>query len=125
MSAPIVQGYEQLQVAAQKLLEAVKPSGGLGKAVVYATGEYQKGVQGRAHVDTGTYKSSITPDVQGLTGRVYTAANRNPRSGASASTYGPYEEARGGSHAAYGATYREESPAIAARAIELVMGDLP
>ncbi len=121
----IVQGYEQLQAARVKLAESVKPSGGLGQAVVYATGEYQKGVAGRAHVDTGTYKSSITPDVQGLTGRVYTAANRNPRSGQSASTYGPYEEARGGSHAAYGATYREESPAIAARAIALVMGDLP
>jgi len=120
-----VQGYQQLQAAFEKIVADMRPNGGLGRAVLYATQQYQAGVKGRAHVDTGTYQSSITPDVQGLMGRVYTAANRNPKSGAAASVYGPYEERRGGSHAAYGLTFQQDTPRIAGEAIRIVVAELP
>ena len=125
MTSVIVQGYQELQAARVKLLAAMRPDGGLGKAVVYATAQEQRGVASRAHVDTGTYKSSIVPDVQGLMGRVYTESNRNPKSGARASVYGPIEEGRGGSHAAYGTTYRSDTSGIAADAIGIILTELP
>jgi hypothetical protein len=64
----IVQGYEQIQAANRKLLQAMQPSGALGKAVLYGTQQMQKGTTARAHVDTGTYKASQTADVHGLIG---------------------------------------------------------
>lgn len=120
-----VQGYEALQNANRKLLEAMKPSGGLGKAVLYGTVQMQRGVITRAHVDTGTYKASQTADVQGLSGRVYTASNRNPRSGQAASAYAPYEEARGGGHAAYANTFRGDAPGVMGDAIKIIVSELP
>jgi hypothetical protein len=121
----IVQGYEQIQAANRKLLQAMLPSGALGKAVLYGTQQMQKGTTARAHVDTGTYKASQTADVHGLIGRVYTASNRNPKSGAAASAYGPYEEARGGSHAAYATTFSQDAPGVMVEAIKLVIAELP
>jgi hypothetical protein len=50
--------------------------------------------------------------VQGLSGRIYTASNRNPKGGTAASTYGPYEEARGGAHAAYANTFKGDAPGV-------------
>lgn len=121
----IVQGYEAIQAANQKLIADMKPTGALGKAVLYGAQQFQKGVQSRAHVDTGTYKASQMADAQGLVGRAYTASNRNPKSGASASTYGPYEEARGGAHAAYATTFRTDAPGVMASAIGLIVSELP
>lgn len=121
----VVQGYEAIQNANRKLLEAMKPSGGLGKAVLYGTVQMQRGVITRAHRDTGTYASAQTADARGLSGQVYTASNRNPKSGEAASAYGPYEEARGGSHAAYGTTFRSDAPGVMADAIKIVVSELP
>jgi len=120
-----VQGFEAIQNANRKLLESMKPSGALGKAVLYGTVQMQRGVITRAHTDTGTYKASQKGDVQGLTGRVYTASNRNPKSGAFASAYGPYEEARGGSHAAYANTFKGDAPGVMGDAIKIVIAELP
>jgi hypothetical protein len=125
MSSAIVQGYEQLQAARMKLVADMQPSGGLGAAVLYATQQYAAGTRGRVHVATGTYRASQTPEVKGLMGTVYTAGNRNPVSGASASVYGPVEEARGGSHAAYATTFEQDTAGIAAEAIRLIIKDLP
>ena len=121
----IVQGYEQIQAAKLKLLEDMKPSGALGKAVLYGAQQFQKGTASRVHRDTGTYAASQTAEVQGLVGRVYTASNSNPKSGAAASTYGPFEEARGGSHAAYATTFKTDAPSVMAEAIRIVVDSLP
>ncbi len=120
-----VQGYEQIQAAQRKLLEALKPNGALGKAVLYGTVQMQRGVTTRVHRDTGTYAASQMGDVQGLAGRVYTAGNRNPESGEPASAYGPYEEARGGGHAAYGTTFTSDAPGVIADAIKIILAELP
>jgi len=124
-SGAMVKGYEQLQAANRKLIAAVQPGGALGKAIVYGTQQLQQGVAERAHRNTGTYASSQMADVQGLVGHVYTASNRNPKSGQAASVYGPYEEARGGSHAAYGNTVRSDAPGVMAEAVKLVIEALP
>lgn len=120
-----VQGYEQIQAANRQLLDAMRPSGALGQAVLYGAQQLAKGTTARVHVDTGTYKASQTADVRGLVGTVYTASNRNPKSGAAASAYGPYEEARGGSHAAYATTFKDDAPGVMAEAIRLVVAALP
>jgi hypothetical protein len=120
-----VQGYEQIQEAQRKLVEALKPSGGLGKAVLYGTVQMQRGTISRIHRDTGTYAASQAADVQGLTGSVYTKANRNPKSGTAASVYGPHEEARGGGHAAYGTTFKSDAPGVMADAIAIIVSELP
>jgi hypothetical protein len=120
-----VQGYEEIQAAQRKLLEALKPSGALGKAVLYGTVQMQRGTMSRAHRDTGTYAASQTADVQGLAGRVYTAGNANPRTGEAASAYGPYEEARGGGHAAYGTTFKSDAPGVIGDAIKIIIAELP
>ncbi len=97
----IVKGFEQLQEASRKLVYAMNPAGPMGQANRYATLQLMRAVRVRTHVDTGTYRSSIQADFSGIAGRVYVASNRNPQSGQSASIYGAFEEARGGSHAAF------------------------
>lgn len=63
----------------------------------------------RAHVDTGTYAGAQEVEYAALFGRVYTGDARNPISGEAASTYAPYEEARGGAHAAYQQTFADDT----------------
>lgn len=120
-----VRGLEKIQAARLQLLKAMEPQGAFGRAVLYATTELAQGVMERIHVDTGTYRAAQIPRVQGLVGRVYTGAYRNPKSGTPASVYGPYEEARGGSHAAYANTYKSDGPRVLGRAAQMVREDLP
>lgn len=124
MSSITITGNEQIQAAGRKLVEAVQPSGALGDAVVKTTERMRKGVVGRAHRLTGTYAGAQETDVQGLTGRVYTASNQSPRGGV-ASVYGPIEEARGGSHAAYGATVEADAIPALEEAGRLIVSKLP
>lgn len=120
-----IKGYQELQAAAHALLDATAPSGGLGAAVFYATKAYAQGTASRAHEDTGTLKAAQTPEAEGLRGRIYTADRANPRSGQPASRYAPFENARGGSHAFYDLTFRQDTPAIAAEALALIIKALP
>lgn len=124
-SSVTVQGMEQVQAALFKLLEAAKPSGGLGKAVTYATGMYAKGTAAHAHKLTGTLAASQTPEVDGLAGKVYTKGNVNPLSHTPASTYAPFEEARGGSHALYSTTFGQDTAKIASEALSIIVKELP
>lgn len=124
MSNITVQGYQELQAAQRKLVEAMEPTGALGEAVKQTTLKMQKGVISRAHELTGTYKASQMIEVDGLNGRVYTAANQSPRGGV-ASVYGPIEEARGGSHAAYGATVEADAIPALEEAGRLIVSKLP
>lgn len=120
-----IQGYQELQAAAHKLLDATRPAGALGAAVAAATKAYAEGTERRAHQRTGTLAASQTPEQDGLRGRVYTAANSNPESGVPASVYAPFENARGGSHGFYTATFRQDTPSVAQAAIAAVIRALP
>jgi hypothetical protein len=118
-------GLPELQAAAQKLRQAMAVGGGLGGAVAYATKAYGEGLRAAVHVDTGTYQAAQAVEINGLVGRAYTSDKRNPRTGQSAAAYGPYEESRGGSHAAYATTYGQQSPRIAGEALTILLGSLP
>jgi hypothetical protein len=120
-----VQGLEKIQAARLKLIQEMQPDGALGKAVVYGTLAMQKGLVSRIHRDTGTYAAAQITNVHGLVGRIYTGAYRNSRSGAAASTYGPIEESRGGSHAAYANTYREDGQSALGEMQRIVESSLP
>jgi len=121
----VVKGYEELQAANRKLLAAVQPQGALGAANLYATKSMLRGVEGRVHTDTGTYKASLRAEFTGLVGRVYVAPNRNPKSGAIASMYARHEEARGGSHAAFANTAKQDEQRVAQEGVQLIIGALP
>jgi hypothetical protein len=120
-----VQGLEKIQQARMRLIADMQPSGGLGKAVLYGTTQMFRGVQTRIHRDTGTYAAAQIPKVDGLKGSVRTGAYKNPKSGQSASVYGPYEEARGGGHAAYANTFKGDAPGVMGDAIKIVVSELP
>ena len=85
-----------------------------------------RAVRVRAHVDTGTYRSSIQAEFDGLFGRVYVANNRNPKTGKSAAVYGKFEEARGGSHAAFAnAANSVDAKQAGQDGIEILINALP
>lgn len=120
-----IEGYQELQAANRKLLAAVRPQGALGAANLYATKSMLRGVESRAHSDTGTYQASIRAEFNGLTGRVYVAPNRNPKSGGIAAAYARFEEARGGSHAAFANTAKQDEQRAAQEGVQLIIGALP
>ena len=120
-----VQGYEKIQEARRQFVYAMQPQGAFGAANKYATLQLMRGVRARAHVATGTYRASITPEFDGLYGRVYVAPNRNPVSGQSASVYGPHEEARGGSHAAFAGAMAQDGARALQDGVNILIRALP
>lgn len=122
----IIKGFEEIQEAHRKLVYEMSPRGAFGRANQKATLDLMRAVRVRAHVDTGTYRSSIVAEFDGLFGRVYVAPNRNPKSGQLASVYGQYEEARGGSHAAFAnASKSVEAQQATQDGIEILIDALP
>jgi hypothetical protein len=124
LSATVL-GYQEVQEAARKLVYATKPQGAFGRANQQATLALMRGVRARAHRDTGTYAASIVAEFDGLFGRVYVAPNANPKSGQLASVYGAYEEARGGSHAAFANAYEQDGQRASQEGIQIVIEALP
>lgn len=120
-----VQGLPGLQTLARQFRDTALPNGALSKAVASATQAYAEGTQRRAHRDTGTMSSAQTAEVSGLMGRVYTANASNPKTGQAASVYAPYEEARGSAHAFYNPTFQQDTPRIAADALQMLADALP
>ena len=79
----------------------------------------------RADVDTGTYAGAQQLEYAALLGRVFTGDARNPISGQAASSYAPYEEARGGSHAAYQQTVAQDGEQAIHAALGVLIAALP
>lgn len=125
MAGFTVKGLEKIQAGRMQLIYAMQPQGALGKAVLYGTVQMFRGVQTRIHRDTGTYAAAQIPKVDGLHGMVRTGNYKNPKSGQSAAVYGPYEEARGGGHAAYANTFKGDAPGVMEDAIKIVIASLP
>ncbi len=121
-----IKGLQQAQKAMLKVLTAVKPEGGLGRAVLYLATEAHRVLVSNTHVDTGAYRASqfIRREAQGRYRIYIDPSATNPRTSAKPVDYGPVEEARGGSHAAYQRTY-EQAPALAGRAQLYLRSELP
>lgn len=103
-----IRGIQEAQRDNAKMVAAMQPNGGLGRAVQYGTIEGHRYAVAITHVDTGALRGSHRMDVSGAHGRIYIdPASVNPRSGQRPSVYGPYEHARGGPHAFYQRTQDE------------------
>ena len=77
-----ITGLQEAQAANNRAIAAVRPSGGLGRAVQYGTVSAHRYALGYTHVDTGALKSSHRMELSDTRGRVYIDPGaRNARSG--------------------------------------------
>lgn len=117
-----VNGLPALQAAMAKLQKVTTD---LEPALTAATEVLRKGTASRADVLTGTYAGAQEMDVDGLMGQVYTGDDTNPLTGEPASSYAPFEEARGEGHAAYAATYKEDASRAFDAFVQSIIKALP
>jgi hypothetical protein len=122
-----IKGLQEVQRANLKLIAAVKPNGGLGRAVLYAATDIHRYAVSITHVDTGALKASHRIEKIGAASyRIFIdPAAKNPRSGARTSVYGPAEHNRGGEHAFYERTMNERGKTIAVKAHQMMRSELP
>lgn len=109
-----LEGFDKLQEAMLKAIEAVKPSGELGDSVKQALVMAQAYAAQITDQDTGTLaRSHLIQYAGGSSGFVYPSPyNINPKSRKPAAYYAIYEENRGGGHAFYARTIDERGQAI-------------
>ncbi len=100
-----VRGLEEAQARMVELLREIGAGGGLEAIIGRATLRAHRYATMIVHVDTGRLKNSLYPRVTGKGNDVYGVVGTNV-------VYAPIEEARGGGHAFFGRTVREEGPAI-------------
>jgi len=121
-----ITGIQEAQRANLAAVAALRPSGVFGRAVIYAATAAHRYAVAITHVDTGALRASHRIEVKGLQGRIYIdPGSVNPRSGQKPVVYGPYEHARGGSHAFYQRVVDEKGGEIGARAMGMIVGGLP
>ena len=107
-----LKGLEAAQDVNKRRIGALQPSSDLGRAVQYAVLELQRYAKSITHIDTSALQASHLGEVYGTRGRIYINPSAiNPR-GQRPETYGPYEQARGGSHAFYDRTVDERGPGV-------------
>lgn len=101
----LIDGWNEAQLANQRLVAAVKPTGYLGRGVKAMTLEAQRQAINVTHVDTSALKHSHRVQFKNTksdaVGVVYVGAVTNPKTGETTSNYGIIEHQRGGEHAFY------------------------
>lgn len=103
-----IRGIQEAQRDNARMIAALRPDGGLGRAVQYGVIEAHRYTVTITHVDTGALRASHRMEVTGARGRIYIdPASVNPKTGQRPSRYGVYEHARGGVHAFYQRTQDE------------------
>lgn len=122
-----ISGIAEVNAAIRRVSGALHPGGEMSRAVEWMTLAALRGVKARTDVDTGAYRAGQTSEMQNaLTGRVFIDPSaRNPRSRVPVVVYGPIEEARGGTHAAYQRTYSEQGGAIVNEAGNMLVRAFP
>ena len=118
-----IYGLQTIQRANNKAIAAMKPSGAFGRAVKHLTVGGQSYAQKITHVDTGGLKAAHRMKVRGLRGEVFLGAGSGPSG--DPRKYGPYEHARGGSHAFYERTEREAGARLGREALNVLKRGLP
>ena len=111
-----IYGIQRAQARMLRAIDAVRPAGGLGRAVWVATVAAHRYAMYVTHVDTGALKASHTMQVAGAHGRIYISPTATRSDGRRPADYGPYEHGRGGSHAFYQRTVQERGAEIAREA---------
>ncbi len=136
-----VKGMQKLQAARLKLMIAINPKGGLGKAVKEATIVLFRYAQLITHVQTGSLRASHTMNFGA--GRLTTTFGAfairseaighieigprtvNPITKEKPVEYGPAEHAKGGPHEFYARTVRERGNYALTVAHRVMMRELP
>jgi hypothetical protein len=106
------EGVERASAGVQKALRSLHATGHLRRAVQAGARVARDYASSITHIWTGTLATSHhyrTWDrgPYDVAGEVYLGPERNPRTAQAASYYGPFEHARGGSHAFYARTEAE------------------
>lgn len=130
MAGVTIEGIQEAQQANLRAIAVMQPDK-LGRALQYALPVAHRYLVSITHVwilQGGAYRASqrmsITEDNAGARGEIFIDPNSiNPR-GQKPSEYGPIEEARGGSHAAYERTFKAKGNEVAMRAIAFLIKEL-
>lgn len=125
-----ITGLQEAQAQNLATIEALKPRGGLGRAVRAGTAVLYRGVIANVHVDTGSLRASqrieYTEGPGWAQGRIYTDPTAtNPRTGRRPVVYGVYEHDRGGQHAYADLALLEFGPAAVAAAVNELLRSIP
>jgi hypothetical protein len=120
-----IRGAQEAQEANLRVIREMSGDGLLGRANRIILSESHRYLVNVTHVDTGSYRASHRVTIRGLGGVIAPDPSvRNPRTGKSVMEYAPIEERRGGSHAAYGRTFREGTVRAAGRAMRWLEREL-
>lgn len=121
-----IKGIQEAQAAALQALAALQPDGALGKAVQYITAAAGRYAVQNTVVDTGSWRASHRPVVQGLTGRVFLdPAAVSPRGGRPAVYGAALAKKKGGRYDVYKQTVEQAGPEILRQAGHILQGGLP
>jgi hypothetical protein len=108
-----IRGLQEARSAVLRAIAALEPAGALGTAVRDATAATDRYAASITRVDTGAWRASHRPEVDGLSGRIsLDPSATNPRSGTRPAVYGAIWEDRGGDHAVYARTVTEAGEGI-------------
>ena len=112
---------QKVMVFHRHMIEQIQPEGAYGKAIKRMT------VMGHAysmrvtHVDTGATKSAHRMELSRLEGSIFLDPYARRGDGKAPAQYGPYEEARGGGHAFYNRTVREQGDQIGGEGLKILV----
>lgn len=121
-----IYGIDAVDRALKDAAKAANKAGPLGEVVFAAAQHAAAYATEISHVWTGALQESHSIDQAGGRAVVYpNPAVINPISLKSPAEYGPYEHARGGSHAFYARTINERGTDIAQGAIAALLRYLP
>lgn len=118
-----IKGLQEAQAANNQMIGAMKPSGAFGRAVKHLAAGGHSYAQKITHVDTGGLKAAHRMKVSGLRGEVFLGSGTGPSG--SPREYGPFEHARGGSHAFYQRTQDEAGERLGNEALKVLRRGLP
>jgi hypothetical protein len=120
-----ISGLQEAQAANLRDIQAVKPSGGLGRAVEMVTIDAHRYSLTVTHVDTGALRASQRMDmVAPARWHIFIDPSaRNPRSNVLVSQYAEVENARGGSHGFADETFNR-AEVFVNRAASFLLGEI-
>jgi len=124
MSARI-RGIQEAQDGMLRTAAAFRPNGAFGDAVKEATIYLHRYAVSITHVDSGALRASHHIELRGRMGAIYISPSAVRSDGGRPSVYGPYEHARGGSHAFYARTLAEAGQRAAQAGFVRLRGALP
>jgi hypothetical protein len=120
-----IEGIQEAQKAMLQAAAAAKPDNGPKAAVQAGTIAAHRYATSITHVDTGALRASHFIRLRRTEGQVYINPGARRSDGARPAEYGPYEHARGGSHAFYKRTAEHGSKQIGDAAFDAFRRYLP